>query len=67
MKIIDMQGPLVDPISFQPYLRITLNMPLEVTQEERTEQENALIIYRAWHKAFEEWNTLTLGSPAATP
>jgi hypothetical protein len=34
MKIVDMQGPLVDPNTFQPYLKITMNMPLEVPQEE---------------------------------
>lgn len=60
MKIVDMQGPLVDSTSFEPYLRITLEMPLELQQEERPEQENALIIYRAWVKALEEWNNQTL-------
>ena len=64
MKIVDMQGPLVDPTSFQPYLRITMDMPLEVQQENKSEQENALVIYRAWVKAYAEWNQKVLDQSA---
>jgi len=32
MKIVDMQGPLVDPTTFQPYLRITMDISLKVQQ-----------------------------------
>jgi hypothetical protein len=56
MKIINVEGPIMDPQTFQPHLRITLDMPLEVSTQDRTEQENALIIYRAWQSAFAEWN-----------
>ncbi len=59
MKIVNIEGPCVDEHTLQPYLKITLNMPLEVTQAHRTEQENAWIIYQAWQKAFEEWNNHT--------
>lgn len=60
MKILNIEGPIPDPQTFQPHLRITLLMPLEVTAEERTEAENALIIYKAWQQAFEDWNNQQL-------
>ena len=60
MKIVDMQGPLVDNTTFQPYLRITMDISLELQQDARSEEENALIIYRAWVKALDEWNQNTL-------
>lgn len=43
------------PISLQPTQRVTLHMPLEFAPD-RTEQENALMLYRAWVAALEEWN-----------
>lgn len=56
MKIINVEGPNVDLNTFQPHLRVTLDMPLEITTEDRTEEEQALIMYRAWQAAFVEWN-----------
>lgn len=56
MKIINVEGPIVHPQTFQPHLRITLDMPLEVSTQDRTEDENAMIIYKAWQSAFAEWN-----------
>lgn len=56
MKITNIEGPFPDSQTFQPYLRVTLNMPLEVTAQERTQEQNDLIIGQALRSAFEEWN-----------
>jgi len=56
IKIVNVEGPICDPETFQPYLRVTADFQMEVTQVGQTEQENALIIYTAWTTAFEEWN-----------
>ena len=57
IKIVNMEGPHLDPTSFIPYLRITADFKLEVTQEGRTPEENAMIIYQAWTQAIDEWNS----------
>jgi hypothetical protein len=40
-----------DQISYQPYVRLTLDLPLSVQDDSRTEEENALVFYRAFTKA----------------
>lgn len=56
IKIVNIEGPIPDSETFQPFLRVTVDMPLEVAKVGETEQENALIIYEQWTKAFEVWN-----------
>lgn len=56
IKIVNVEGPMPDPETFQPFLRVTADFLMEATTVGRTEQENALIIYTSWNKAFEEWN-----------
>ena len=63
MHILDLKGPFPDPTTFQPCLIVTLNMPLEISAEDSTEEENALIIYRAWQKAWQEWNLQKQADP----
>jgi hypothetical protein len=59
IKIVNVEGPICDPETFQPCLRVTADFLREVSTVGRTEQENALILYTAWTKAFEEWNQNT--------
>ena len=60
MKIVNVEGPITDPQTFQPHMRITVDMPLEVQTEERTLEQNAMIIYKAWTQALVEWNNSQL-------
>ena len=56
IKIVNVEGPIPDPQTFQPYLRVTADCQMQVTQVGRTEQENALFIYTALNEAWAEWN-----------
>lgn len=59
MKIVNVEGPLIDQTSFQPYMRFTLDLPLSVRDDAKTEEEKALVFYRAFLKAtqiFEQTN-----------
>ena len=55
MKILDATGILVDAVSGQPYMNMTIQMPFYKTTEHKSEQENALDFFRAFDRAVTEW------------
>ena len=51
IRIVNVERSLVDQNSYQPYVRLTLDLPLSIQDDSRTEEENALVFYRAFTKA----------------
>jgi hypothetical protein len=59
MKIVDVRGPTVDQYTFQPHMRLTIDLPLTFQDKTRSEDENALVFYRAFMKATQIWQQKT--------
>ena len=51
IRIVSVERGLVDENSYQPYVRLTLDLPLSAQDKFKTEEENALVFYRAFTKA----------------
>ena len=54
IQITKLEGPLVDKETYQPYLRVTMNIGLSLVKG-MSEEEQALVFYKAWLEACEEY------------
>ena len=52
-RIVSVERGLFDENSYQPYVRLTLDLPLSAQDNSKTEEENALVFYRAFTKAVQ--------------
>lgn len=64
IRIVHMEGPDLDPSTQKSYLRITADFELMVSPEDRTEEQNAQVLYEAWCAALTEWNQKQQMNPA---
>lgn len=55
MKVVSVEGPLVDQISFQPFMRLKVDLPLSLEDKTSSEDEKALIFYRSFMEAMQTY------------
>ena len=51
IRIVSVERGLFDENSYQPYVRLILDLPLSIQDSSKTEEENALVFYRAFTEA----------------